>query len=127
MGAYSRNKGCRGERQFRDLCRQHGYDATRTAQHSGKCGGVADVVGLPGIHIECKFVEKLNLRDAMAQAIRDAEAAGKGELPIVAHKKNNAPWLVTMRADDWFLLYDQYFSYIAGSPEVLENEVLAEK
>ena len=66
---------------------------------------LADVVGLPGIHIECKFVEKLNIRKAMEQSQRDAEDEGKGNLPILAHKTSRRPWLVTMRAEDFFKLY----------------------
>ena len=52
-----------------------------------------------------KRVEKLNIHEAMAQAEHDAEAEGKGNMPIVAHRRNNTKWLVTMRAEDWFKLY----------------------
>jgi hypothetical protein len=45
---------------------------------------------------------------AMEQATHDAEEAGKGGLPIVAHKKSNDGWLVTMRAEDWFRIYREY-------------------
>ena len=41
----------------------------------------------------------------MDQAVRDSEAAGKKDIPIVAHRKNRTGWLVTMRAEDWFKLY----------------------
>lgn len=102
MGKSQREKGKRGEREFAALCKQHGYDARRGQQYSGVDG--EDVVGLPGIHIECKRVEKLNLYDAMAQSIRDA----KTNIPIVAHRRNNAEWLITMRADDWFAIYSEY-------------------
>lgn len=66
---------------------------------------MVDVVGLPGIHIECKRVERLQLDDAMAQSIHDARP---DELPAVFHRKNNAAWLVTMRLDDWILLYQEW-------------------
>ncbi len=75
------------------------------AQHCGK-GGTADVIGLPGIHVEVKNVERLSLRDAMAQSIRDAEP--DGTMPIVAHKKRYAPWLITMRAEDFFKMYREW-------------------
>ena len=45
----------------------------------------------------------LNIDKAMAQAIHDSEH--KNVMPIVAHRKNNAKWLITMRADDWFKMY----------------------
>ena len=44
----------------------------------------------------------MNIDNAIDQAIRDNKV--KGDLPIVAHRKNNRPWLITMTADDWFKL-----------------------
>ena len=102
----SRNKGARGEREWAAFCRDEGYDCRRTAQYCGNTGEASDVVGLPGIHIEVKRVEKLNLDAAMSQAIRDSAKSEK--LPIVAHRKNNCDWLVTMRAEDWFKLYREW-------------------
>lgn len=104
MGKMSRDKGKRGERAFASLCKLNGYDARRTAQVRGDRDGAADVEGLPGIHVEVKWQEKMKLYDWMAQSVRDAEKGDKN-LPIVAHKKNNADWLITMQANDWFTLY----------------------
>ena len=100
MGKAQRDKGKRGELLWRDECRKHGYDAQRGSQSNGAV--IADVIGLPGIHIECKFVERLNLRSAMAQSEGDAK---EGEIPIVAHKMNRKPWLITMNSEDFFKLY----------------------
>lgn len=114
MPVNSKAKGARGERLFRDLCREHGYtDARRGQQYSG-ANGDADVVGLDGIHAEVKFVEKLNLRDAMDQSVRDRR---DGELPIVAHKTSRKPWLITMRADDWFRLYKAWVEKMVGGKD----------
>lgn len=101
----SRNKGARGERELANRLRSYyGFDTRRGQQYSG-ANGDADVVGLDCIHIECKRVEKLNLYDAMAQAVRDAR---EDELPTVMHRKNNCEWLVTMRLDDWVDLYREW-------------------
>ena len=108
MGKFSREKGKRGELELVRLIKENGYEARRTAQYCGKTGEAADVIGLPGISIECKRVEKLNIYDAIAQAQRDAEAAGRGDLPVVFHRKNCCPWLVTCLADDWFKLYREW-------------------
>lgn len=97
----SRQKGKAGEREFARLCRCEGYDCRRGQQYSG-ANGDADVVGLPGIHVEVKRVERLNLEDAMSQAKRDAKET---EIPIVAHRRNHCEWKITMRAEDWFKLY----------------------
>jgi Holliday junction resolvase len=95
----SKQKGARGEREFAAVCREHGYEARRGQQYNGIEG--EDVIGLPGIHIEVKRVERLNIEEAMSQSIGDAQ----GNIPIVAHRKNNCEWLITMRAEDWFKLY----------------------
>ena len=89
---------------WRDKLREHGFTAHRGAQHSGSpdspdvvCDELRDK-----IHFEVKFVEKLNLRDAVEQAQRDSADTGKA--PVVAHKRSNSPWLVTMPADDFLEL-----------------------
>lgn len=98
----SKQKGKRGELEFCRLCREEGYEVRRTAQYCGNTGEAADVVGLPGIHVEVKRVEHLKLSEAMSQAMRDAK---DGRLPAVFHRRSREPWLVTMRAEDWFSLY----------------------
>lgn len=108
MGKFSRDKGKRGEQELVRLIKGNGYEARRTAQYCGKTGEAADVIGLPGISIECKRVEKLNIYDAITQATRDAEAAGRGDLPAVFHRKNNCPWLVTLRIEDFFEIYREW-------------------
>lgn len=100
----SRDKGKRFERKLAGMLRNYGYDARRGQQYCGT-NGDADVIGLPGIHIEAKAVERLNIYDAMSQAKRDAR---DGELPAVFHKKNNCNVLVTMEFDDWIRLYSDY-------------------
>ncbi len=98
----SREKGARGERELAGVLRDFGYETRRGQQYSG-ANGDADVVGLPGIHIECKRVERLNLYDAIAQAKHDAR---DGEIPCVFHRKNDCKWLVTMEIDDWMNMYN---------------------
>lgn len=96
----SRNKGKIGEREAAAVLRAYGYDTRRGQQYNG-IGG-ADVVGLPGIHLEIKRVEKLNIDNAMAQSIHDASY---GEKPVVMHRKNRQEWLVTMQLSEWMDLY----------------------
>ena len=111
MAVNSRRKGAAGERELARKLKEYGYHkARRTVQYNGKSeDGQADLLGLPGIHIECKRVEKLNLYDAMAQAIHDAK---DGELPSVFHRRNHCEWLATMRLDDWIKLYKEYFETV---------------
>lgn len=110
----SKQKGARFERSLASIFREQGYkDARRTAQYCGNTGDASDVVGLPGIHVEAKHQERMMLYDWITQAKRDAEANGKGDLPAVFHKKNNAEILVTMTIWDWFEVYREYHSGIA--------------
>ena len=68
----SREKGKRGERQWRDELRANGYCARRGQQFAGSAES-PDVVcdELPWIHFEVKAVERLNVQDAMDQARHD--------------------------------------------------------
>lgn len=100
----SRQKGAAGERELARKLRDLGYDCRRGQQYSG-ANGDADVVGLPGIHIECKRVERLCIEDAIAQAKRDAR---EGETPVVMHRKNHCEWLVTMPLDQWIEIYREW-------------------
>lgn len=100
----SRQKGARFERELASKLREYGYDCRRGQQYCG-VNGDADVVGLPGIHVEAKHVERLNLYDAMAQAQHDARP---NEMPVVMHRKNNCQTLVTMGIGDWMELYREW-------------------
>lgn len=105
----SRQKGKRGERQWRDELRAHGYEARRGQQFAGSAES-PDVVcpALAWAHFEVKAVERLNIEEAMEQARRDcgmrsAECGMENrKVPIVAHRRNHRPWLVTMEAEHFF-------------------------
>lgn len=99
----SRQKGARGERELASILRSMGYDSRRGQQYSGLQGD-ADVIGVPGLHIECKRVEKLNIDDAMEQSIRDARL---GEVPVVMHRKNGKPWKVTLLLGDFMEIWKE--------------------
>ena len=99
-----KQKGKRGELELVKKLKEYGYDCKRSVQYCGT-NGDADVIGLSGIHIECKRVERLNIDDAMLQAIRDRR---EGEFPAVFHRKNNGKWMVTMLLDDWQEIYREW-------------------
>lgn len=104
MGKNSQRKGAAGESELVAILREYGYDCTRGGSLS--FGAVPDLSGLPGIHIEVKRVEKLNVGEAMEQSIRDSERMKDG-IPALFHRKNRKPWLVTMRLSDWIQLYKE--------------------
>lgn len=104
MAINSREKGAKGERELARKLKEYGYESRRGQQYCGT-NGDADVVGLPGVHIECKRVERLNAYDALAQSKSDAR---DGEIPVVMHRKNHCEWLVTMTLAQWVELYREY-------------------
>lgn len=103
MAINSKDKGRRGEQELSRKLREYGYDCRRSVQYCG-ANGDADLVGIPGLHIECKRVERLNISDAMSQAISDAR---EGETPVVMHRKNHEGWLVTLSLDSFIELYKE--------------------
>lgn len=103
MGKLSRNKGKTGEREFAKTWELvTGLSARRTAQHMGKTGQAGDVESddCPGLHFEVKRTERLNLKQALAQAIRDAEANPDDPVPVVAHRASREPWVISLRLED---------------------------
>ena len=105
MSVNSRRKGAEGEREFARLVREHGFDARRGQQFSGGADSPDVVTDIPGIHVECKRTNRLQLRAAMDQAERDA---GGGQIPVVAHRADRQSWLVTLNADDFLKLFKNY-------------------
>ena len=88
----SRDKGKRGERALAaELCRL-GLPARRGQQFNGLEGEDVICEALPHWHLECKFVERLDLRGAVEQAKTDAGARWWA----VCHKRNRGEWLVTL-------------------------------
>ena len=102
MGRASQRKGADGERELAAILRARGYDIERGGSLS--YGEAPDLAGLPGVHIEVKRVERLNVPQAMSQAVRDADRFGG--VPGLFHRRSRSPWLVTMLLTDWLKLYE---------------------
>ena len=103
-GRSAKRKGHNGELELMHILRDtYGYEVKRgqTFNHE------SDLVGLKGIHPEVKRVEKLNIYEAMEQAIVEGQIRNDG-LPTVFHRRNNREWLVTMRLTDWIDLYGSW-------------------
>ena len=108
MTINSKRKGKTGELELARKLRENGYDVRRSVQYNGKAeDGQADIVGLPGIHIECKRTEALRLYDAVDQAKRDSAGSN---IPVVFHRKNNSEWVAIMLLDDFMTIYREWES-----------------
>lgn len=105
-GRASRAKGARRERELRNKLRELGFEEVTRGfvwNHT------SDLIGLEGIHVECKGQEKLNIRAALSQAEEEAKKRNDG-MPTVFSKTSRKPWIVTMNLDDWAKLYEAYLN-----------------
>ena len=95
----AKRKGTAGENELVSILLEAGIRAHRNDQiFKGGAGNPdvsAEVSGRP-LHIEVKRAERLNIHEAMKQAIRDAKS---GDFPIVAHRRNREKWLITAPLD----------------------------
>lgn len=95
MSKMQRTKGAQGELELAWMLRSIGINAQRSARNG--VDQAEDIIhNIPGVHIECKRVEKLNISAAMKQA---GTAAGK-RIPTVWHRRSREAWLVTIPAAD---------------------------
>lgn len=101
MSINSKRKGKTGELEISHILQEHGYNARRSQQFCG-ANGDADVVGLPGVHIEVKRTETLSLYSALEQATQDAR---EGEIPVVFHRRNHKRWVAIMELENFLNMY----------------------
>lgn len=99
MGKLSRRKGHAFEREIAAELREMGFNAKRgLSQARGGGAEEADVVGLPGFHLECKRGKKPNPRAALSQAIEDAKP---GETPVAVVRDDRSDAFVVLRWEDF--------------------------
>lgn len=101
-GKSQQRKGRNGELEIVKIFQAHGIDAQPGRAVS--FGSTPDMLNIPGVHPEVKRVERLNVTEAMNQAIRDSEKFHDGT-PVLFHRRNRQEWLCTMRLTDWMNLY----------------------
>lgn len=91
-------KGKAGEREAAHALEDTlGINARRGQQFSGSPDSPDIKTDIPGIHFEIKRVENLNVTKAYEQATRDAGS----DLPVLMHRRNRTPWLITVKLEDW--------------------------
>jgi len=97
MGARSKRKGCRGEREAAaEIARLFRVEARRGRQYCGDPEAPDIRTAIAGVHFEVKRCEVLRLYAALEQAIQDA-----GEnIPVVLHRANGRPWVAILRLED---------------------------
>lgn len=103
-GRKSQRKGRGGEIEICKIFNAYGIPAEPGQAVS--FGSTPDITGIDNIHAEIKRVERLNVPEAMAQAVRDSEKFNDG-MPVLFHRRNRQGWLCTMRLEDWLQLYQK--------------------
>ena len=103
MSRSSQRKGREAELELVKVLHGFGFESVQAGEPVSY-GSTPDLVGLPGIHIECKRCEQLRLSEWMKQAQRDSERFQDG-VPVIFHRRNREPWLVTMNLDDFMKIY----------------------
>jgi hypothetical protein len=83
----SRSKGKRAELQLCRILSETWPEAGRNLDQFGN--QKMDVINTPGVHWQCKHVERLNIWAALDQAITESAAT---DLPVVAFKRNRSQW-----------------------------------
>jgi len=113
MGAKSRRKGCRGEREAAaEIARLFRVEARRGRQYCGDPEAPDIRAAIARVHFEVKRCEALRLYAALEQAIRDA-----GEnIPVVLHRSNHRPWVAIARLEDLPRLAVQLYLTLAENP-----------
>lgn len=87
-GRGRRNKGHSGERELAKLLGgKLGMDIARNLEQP-RSGG-ADLFGLPGISVEVKRQEKMNINAWWQQA---CDQVCSGRVPVLAYRRNHQPW-----------------------------------
>lgn len=98
-GRSAQAKGRRGEIELAHYLQAHGYPAAAPGA-ALNYGTQADVTGIPGLHIECKRHEKLELPKWYRQAQADAERMQDGR-PAVIYRRNREQWMITLSLEDF--------------------------
>jgi hypothetical protein len=99
MGSHQRNKGKRGERECAAIISQHwnATEARRSVQFCGRAGD-ADLVGVPGVHLEVKRYAGIAACRFGEQAQRDATP---GTVPVVLMREDGkTQWWAMLPVED---------------------------
>lgn len=104
-GKRSRTKGAAAEREWANLLKANGWEASRNR------------IGVNGddilhsldrfISFEVKRAESLRI----PQWVRQAEEQAAGRVPVLAYRQNGEPWRVVVSADHYLDLVSQVYEW----------------
>jgi hypothetical protein len=95
----SRAKGKRGELELAKILAPHWPEVCRNLDQFG--ADKRDMLHTPATHWQVKRVESLNIWKALNQATNEA---AKGDLPVVAFRRNRTGWYAALELDEFVAL-----------------------
>jgi Holliday junction resolvase len=98
-GRSAQAKGRRGEFELAAYLQEHGYPDAKPGA-ALNYGTQPDITGIPGLHIECKRHEKLEVSKWYRQAQTDAERMQDGK-PAVIYRRNREQWMIVLSLSDF--------------------------
>jgi len=109
----SRSKGKRGELEAAKVWSElFGVEMRRSQQFCGRSDESDDIIGQPGVSFEVKRVARINVQRVVARAVDDAAA---NRVPVVLHRGDNQPWLVSLQLSDLPQLVATLFQTLADN------------
>lgn len=105
MTVNSRRKGTVAEREIAAEYRLRGFHAARVP-NSGGLDTKGDIVGVPGVHVECKAGQRIDLWKALRQAELETPPGHIPALHFRRQSRSRAPgantgWYVAVPLDDF--------------------------
>lgn len=115
-GRGAKAKGDKFERELAAYFNAHLFDGVERVTRAPLSGGGftsmnsggADLMGTPMLFVEAKRTERLNIREALVQAIGNTGRRQSGDIPTVITRRNLEPLddsIVAMRLSDFTSLY----------------------
>jgi hypothetical protein len=101
-GRYPLARGKRGELEVAELLRPL-FPEVRTRRAGGESARDtrgSDLVGTAPYVCQIKRRERLNVVEAWNEAAQNAN----GAVPLLIHRRDHSPWLVTMSLEEWMEL-----------------------
>ena len=116
----------KGDKYERDLAQYFNQECGLSSHRTPLSGGgrkeaLADLLGTPGIAIEAKRVEKVNINDFMQQAVKNCGQ----DLPVVITRRSKQTLensYVFMRLHEWMALYRAFLSQQGYAPSTQPTE-----
>ena len=109
MGRKSRDKGARGEREWRDEVIDNMPEFSESVRRGSeqRIPGlkICDVEGVPGIWFE---VKRTSTRAPIMPGLRQGERDTDGRKVVVASRVDRGSWVVSMRASEWFPMFSAW-------------------